>query len=380
MSNGGRIEPATGSRKINVLLGASTLWVGGAEMVVKHLAQTMDRERFNVTVCHLKQRGSIGNELANSGIDVVGIDAAGSGAVNYLTFLKLRHIVKTRRIHVVHTHMTHALVDASLCKLSMPRLKLVHTFHFGNYPHTEKRVLGLERVFSRVPDRLCAVGERQRQQILRVFGFRDRRIATVHNGVELREPSIDTTFRRSVGAVDRPLIGTIATFIEQKGLRDLLRVARRCKDVGCPARFVVVGEGHLRHELEQLRRDLDLEDTVHLTGWIQNAAAVLPTFDIFFQPSLWEAMSMVVLEAMAASRAIVATTVGENPLILADGLTALLVPPGDVDAMASAILGLIDRPERGQAMGHAAREVVRERFTVAHTTRAYERIYSELVS
>lgn len=367
-------------RKLNVLLAASTLWLGGAEAVVKHLAENLDRDRFNVTVCHLKERGVIGDEMVEHGIDVVGVDRK-PGRVDYFTAMKLRQILRSRRIDVIHTHMTHALVDASLCRLIMPRLKLVHTFHFGNYPHTEPRVLGFERVFSRVPDRLYAVGENQRRQIREVFGFSERRISTVRNGVELRASTPNHEFRQRVGAVDRPLIGTVATFIEQKGLRDLLKVARRLKDQGSRAVFVVAGEGHLRAELERLRHELDLDDTVVLTGWIANAAeTVLPNIDVFFQPSLWEAMSMVVLEAMAAGKPVVATAVGENSEVITEDQTGYLVSPGDVDGMAAALQRLIEDPARATSMGEAARTRVSERFTVAHMVRDYERAYQEVVA
>jgi len=368
-------------RKVNVLLVASSLWMGGAEMVVRHLAETIDRSRFNVTVCHLKQRGIVGDQIASLGIDIVGAGGETPPKVDYFTALKLLRVIRDRRIAVVHTHMTHALVDAAVCKLLMPWLKLVHTFHFGNYPHTEKRVLGFEQVFSRVPTRLFAVGNQQRAQILKVFHFPDSRVTTIHNGVVPAGGHRDPDFRRRVGAEGRILIGTIGTMIEQKGLQDLLRVAARLRDSGQQVMFVVIGEGHLRPELERMRRELNLEDSVVFTGWVANAGDVaLPTFDIFFQPSLWEAMSMVILEAMAAGKSIVATRVGENAEVIEDGATGLLVNPRDIDGMAAALTRLIRDPSLRATFGAAARTVFDARFTVAHMTRAYEQAYLDVTS
>jgi glycosyltransferase involved in cell wall biosynthesis len=375
------MTPAAESElKVNLLILASSLWIGGAETVIRHLAQTVDRRRFNVTVCHLKQRGQIGDELARAGVDVVGLTEDSTTRVDYFTFLKLLKLLTLRRIDVIHTHTTHGLVDAGLCKLLRPRLRVVHTFHFGNYPHTRPRIMWMERVFSRIADRLCAVGEAQRRQIRSVFGFRDGRIGTIRNGVMTARKLGDPQFRNRIGATDRILIGTIGTLIEQKGLRDLLQVARRIKDAGHSARFVIVGEGYLRPVLEGLRASLGLEDVVVLTGWMTDAADhALPTFDIFFQPSLWEAMSVVTLEAMAAGKPIVATRVGEASLIINDGVDGLLVSPGDVEGMAGALGRLIADPGLRARMGLAAREKIEAQFTVDHMTRAYEEVYLDTV-
>ena len=176
----------------------------------------------------------------------------------------------------------------------------------------------------------------------------------------------------------RVVIGTIATLIEQKGLHDLLLVARRMIDVGHNVVFVVAGEGHLRGSLEARRRELGLEDTVLFPGWVTNAAdVVLPSVDIFFQPSLWEAMSVVILEAMAARRPIVATRVGENARIIEDGVDGRLVDSRDIDGMAAALGALVADPARRTRLGEAARAKVEQHFTVAHMARAHEQVYME---
>jgi glycosyltransferase involved in cell wall biosynthesis len=370
---------ATVERPVNVMLLASSLYIGGAETVIRHLAERIDRRRFNVTVCCLKARGQIGDELVRGGTDVTVIaGASNAGRVDYFTSLKLRRVIKAKRVDVIHSHTTHALVDAAVCKLTMPSLKVLHTFHYGNYPHVEPRNLLMERTFSRVVTSLFSVGETQKRQLQTVYGFDDRRIKTIRNGVALSASAGDAEYRRRIGAADRLLIGTIATLIEQKGLHDLLSVARRVRDAGHNPIFVVLGEGYMRAELEARRAQLGLEDTVLFPGWLTNAAEVaLPTFDIFFQPSLWEAMSMVVLEGMSASKAIVATRVGENGHIIEHGVNGLLAEAKDVDGLAACLMQLIENPALRETLGRAARHRVEREFTVDHMTRAYEREYLE---
>lgn len=366
------------SRKCNLLIVASSLWIGGAETVIRHLAEAIDRNRFNVTVCYLKERGHIGDEIARLGIDIIGI--ADSPKVDYFTFIKLLKVIQSRKIDVVHTHTPHGLVDASLCSLLLPRLKVINTFHFGNYPHAVPRNMWMERIFSRFVTRLIAVGDVQKKQLQAVYGFPDRWISTIRNGVAIRSGSGDAAFRRKFDAENRILIGTIATLIEQKGLSDLLDVAKVIRDSGRKAVFVIVGEGHLRKELEAKRQKLGLDDTVVFSGWVTNAAEVaLPTFDIFFQSSLWEAMSMVILEAMAAGRPIVATQVGENSQVIEDGVDGLLVQPRNIEEMATALCRLIDDQALRVRLGEAARSKVKQFFTVEHMTKAYEELYLDVM-
>ena len=125
-------------RPIQLMILASSLWIGGAETVIRHLALNIDRQRFRVTVCHLKQRGHIGEELAAAGVDMVGIAEGPPTKVDYFTFRKVLRIVRARKIDVIHTHTAHGLVDACLCKLFSPGVRVVHTFHFGNYPHPSR--------------------------------------------------------------------------------------------------------------------------------------------------------------------------------------------------------------------------------------------------
>ncbi len=323
----------------------------------------------------------IGQDMADSGVDICTLPGVEEGRVDYLTSVKLRRVIRDKRIDVVHSHTTHALVDGILCKLATPGLKVVHTFHFGNYPHSGGRTLWMERVCSRFADRLIAVGEFQREQIKSVFHLRNGAIGTVLNGVRMPVPGAgDPEFRSRVGAHGKVLVGTIVTLIEQKGLRDLLSVARRVREISDRVRFVVVGDGPLRAELEGLNRDLGLEDTVVFYGWLRNAAALaLPAFDIYFQPSLWEAMSISILEAMAAGKAIVATDVGETPRVIEEGAQGLLFRPGDVNGMAGAISMLAADPGSRRRLGDAASQKVAERFTVDHMTRAYEKLYLEVL-
>jgi glycosyltransferase involved in cell wall biosynthesis len=399
-----RDEPAVSvetpvPRRINVLILASSLRIGGAEVVIQNLARTIDRRRFNVTVAHTKDVGHIGAEMQRTAVDLVDLRKGSwlkGRAFAYLSFVALVSLVRRKRVDVIHTHNVDGLADAALCKLLVRNVKTVHTFHFGKYPGARwflsstdatairRRLMWMERLFSLLTDRLISVGDVQRQLLQATYGFRSQSIKTVWNGVTSPSPVAEhSRLRSQLEAQDSVVIGTIATMIEQKGLHDLLHVARIVKDAGGFGRsvkFVVVGEGRLRKELEARRAELGLDDLVLFTGWITDAARVaLPAFDVLFQPSLWEAMSVVVLEAMAEGKPVVATRVGENPRVIEHGVDGLLVDATDAPGMAAALASLIQSETLRRQMGQAGRRKFEQYFTVEHMARAYEQIYTEVV-
>jgi glycosyltransferase involved in cell wall biosynthesis len=365
---------------INVMLVVAGLHIGGAERVVANLCRYSDPARIRASVCWLKSSGKIGDELRREGYDVAGVAPPRYLATEYLSFLGLRDQVKAKRIQILHSHGTSALMDAAACRVTTPKLRHVHTFHFGNYPHLPTKHRLMERFASRIPDSLIAVGNEQRKTIQATHGLADDRISTIYNGVEEIRGDPDDRVMRPYLKRGRPIIGSISTLIEQKGITFLLDVARILKEKGTPCVFVVVGDGPLRGELEEKCRRLGLYATVFFLGWVENAAIrALPFFHVFFQPSLWEAMSMVLLEALAAGVPVVATDVGENRHIVDDGEFGYIVPPGDVGGLAESLEKLVVGDGKRTEFGRRARSVFAEKYTAGIMADNYATLYASVL-
>ena len=359
----------------------SALNIGGAERVIANLARHLDPGRFKLTVSHLKERGFTGEEIAAEGHDVVGVPRVTSGMSRYLSFRRLAQLIAERDIELVHTHTTYALFDAALCRLfGNRRLKVVHTFHFGNYPHYPAKYRLLERIASRLVNRLIAVGIEQREVIRDTYGLAADSIATIVNGVEPPNAAPDAEWRARIEAEGSIVIGTACTCIEQKGLPDLLATAAIVCREHPRVRFLIVGDGAMRAPMEKRAAEMGLADRVTFAGWKLNAGAtMLPLFDIFFQPSLWEAMSMVVLEAMAAGKPVVATRVGDNAHVVKEGVTGYTVPRGDVAGMAAVLGKLVSSPGLRAQFGAAARARFDELYHARSMARAYENLYADVL-
>jgi glycosyltransferase involved in cell wall biosynthesis len=357
----------------------STLHIGGAEQVAATLAQHVDPARFEVSACYLKQPGMIHDQMLRAGVDLMPIPGLVQGKRDYFTSNKLLRLIRMRGIQVVHTHDIHGMIDGAICRLREPSLRLVHTFHYGNYPHRTRWHKFIERSLWRVADALVAVGNEQAASIRALYGIPEDRMRVLWNGVEDPQSRPAAAPPDGIGPADVPTIASVSTLIAQKGLEHLLDAAALLRDEGDRFRLLIAGQGKLREALEAQAARLKLGDCVQFLGWVPQASQrILPLCDIFVQSSRWEAMSVVVLEAMAAGKPHVVTSVGENPHVVLHEKTGLIVPPGDPRKLAQELRRLLRDPSLRAKLGDAARERYREHFTTQHMIAAHESLYREL--
>lgn len=370
------------SARPKILIVHSTLHIGGAEEVTANLCRHIDRERYDVAVCFLKEQGMVGEKIAAEGTEVIGIPRTTRMKTDYFTALRLRQLLRKRGIRLAHSHDCHALADTTACRLSLPGLRTVHTFHYGRYPQRDKPFRTIESLCWRFVDQPVAVSSVQRGNIQRLYGIPDGRVQVVWNGVDRQSSDSVPEFIQRYRDQGKLVIGSINTLIEQKGMFDLLETAARLKRQGMHRHvFLIAGEGHLRGPLEARRRELGLDDEVILLGWVKDAARVMMDhIDVFFQPSLWEAMSIVLLEAMAAGRPIVATRVGETPLVAEADESALLVEAGDVAAMADALARVLNDVGLRDRLGTAAAARYARHFTARSMAERYMMLYDSVLA
>jgi glycosyltransferase involved in cell wall biosynthesis len=370
--------------RTRLLMVNSTLHIGGAEQVAATLSSLIDRSGFDVTACYLKEPGLVADQMVRAGVKLVPVPGLVPGRRDYFTSMKLRRLIRQQRAQVIHTHDIHGLIDGAICRLTMPGLRHVHTFHFGNYPHRYRHYMRIEGALWRVPDALIAVGHVQAKSIRDCYDMPEHRLRVLWNGVEdhfepaTRAGAIEFAHLKIPGI---PLIGSISTLIQQKGLEHLLEAAALLKQSGESFHLVIAGHGVLKESLKGQAHGLGLENHVKFLGWVPEASRkLLPACDLFVQSSKWEAMSIVVLEAMAAAKPMVVTTVGENPHVVLNEKTGLTVPPGDARALADSLRRLLRDERLRENLGRAARHRYEEHFTNAHMVRAHESLYTELVN
>jgi glycosyltransferase involved in cell wall biosynthesis len=286
---------------------------------------------------------------------------------------RLARLLRRQRAEVLHTHTLAAANALARLAGAAVRVPVVSHLHIENRfrPATRRLLARLDNATARLAARLVAVSEDTKRAYERQ-GYPRGRIEVVYNGVDLPANGV---YRRN----DPARIGEVARLCDVKGQRELLQALARLPE----ARLVLAGRdlergGAYQDELEREAEQLGIRERVEF-GFHEDVPALLETLDVVALPSWTEGLPLVLLEAMARGRPVVATPVGGTPELVTDGETGLLVPPRHPEALAEALRRVLDDPELARRLGEAARARVAERFTAAEQTRRVLEIYDELV-
>ena len=287
---------------------------------------------------------------------------------------------------LLHTHTAKAGSVGRLAALSLRRRPvIVHTFHghvlegyFG--AATRAAFLEIERGLARRTDALVAVSQEIRDDLLALGVGRPDRFHVIPLGLDLA-PFLAVErpggqFRSSLHlGPETPLVGIVGRLVPIKDHETMLRTMSRLPDV----HLAVIGDGELRTALVSRVAGLGLADRVHFTGWCNDMASALSDLDAVVLTSRNEGTPLALIEASAAGRAVVATDVGGVRSVVQDEVTGLLVPPGDDQALASAVARVLaDGPSRAR-MGLAGREHVKDRFGHGRMVTEMRCLYDDLL-
>jgi glycosyltransferase involved in cell wall biosynthesis len=346
---------------------------GGAERVVVHLSRAL-QARGAETVVFLPRHGEgwLERELAGSGaaIEYFTIDrplSPRSAAALGQTFT--RH-----RIDVAHGHEFSMAVYGAWAsrRAGIPH---VMTMHGGRY-HAQRmrRRLALHAAVASSASAV-AVSSSFARTLSRDLGIRRARIRTIANGVEHVQAEHSTVRAELQLTADDRLIVAVGNLYPVKGHRYLIEALGLLADRHPRLHVAISGRGELHDALAAQAEVLGIADRVHLLGLRSDVASVLRAADLVALPSLSEGLPLALLEAMFAGRAIVASDVGDVRVALADGTAGIVIPPGDVTALAAALDRLLGDPEYAQRLGAAAAQQAQQEYDVSRMVDRYVDLY-----
>ncbi len=361
-------------------------WRGGQNQVLLTVNGLREIGQRAALVAHpdgeLRRRASEGLEL---------IPIAPRTEMDLSAGWRLARVIKRLMPDVIHAHDPHGVAMASLAlslgassmrrgasKMSARTPALVASrrvdFHLkGN---------SFSRWKYRQVDCFIAASEAIRRMLV-ADGVEDGRAVTVHEGIDVEHVvavppvNVHEAFWLPHHA---PVVGNVAALVPHKGQRHLVEAARLVVQEIPDARFVILGEGELREPLERQVRDHHLEKHVFLPGFRIDVLGCIKGFDLFVMSSVTEGLGTSLLDAMACSRAIVATRAGGIPEIVEDGEQGVLVAPRDHGAMAQAIVRLLKDDGLRQRMGEAGFARVQARFTVERMVAETAAVYARVVA
>ncbi|MGH9257334.1 MAG: glycosyltransferase [Vicinamibacterales bacterium] len=356
---------------------------GGAEGHLFELVKHQRASGVRVTVAYLRGKGYWADAFRGLGVAVHDLGLRFYGDPR--PWFRLRLIVRHTDFDLLHAHLPPAELYARVALLGLDSLPVIITKHNDERfsPGPGQRLLG--RWVAHRAERVIAISEAvQHYMTGPALGLDAGKVSTIHYGIDatpfaaVRDDEV-AAIRREWGLADDALaIGFVGRLVEQKDIETLLSAFALCAERSAQARLIIVGFGPLDERLRQRARELNISDRVVWAGFREDIAAVMRAFDIFALTSVYEGLGLVLLEAMAARRPVVATRVSAIPEVVVDGETGILVGPREPEALAAAFDRLQDGVLRAR-FGEAGRRRVLRRFTLDRMCRATDELYATCV-
>lgn len=324
----------------------------------------------------------IGKAAIKLGIEVLSIPLRNKFGLS--SFLIVHDYLKSQRIDLVHSHGYKPTILSFLPSkaLGIPLIVTCHLWTKSGlklklYHRMEAWIMKFLPLIIGVSEQICReiVGK----------GVDRQRVRLIHNGIDLsnyrpypREETLRFIEGLKIGPDDF-VLGTVGRLKNQKAHHYLISAIKVLKDMGVPAKCVIIGEGDLRGPLEQQVQELGLKKNVFLPGYREDVLNVLEHFSIFVLTSLDEGLPMVLLEAMAKGKPIITTPVGAIRNVIRHGENGLLYDVGDVDKLVEGMLSLRNDSSYAARLGAAARETVERDFSSRNMTAEYLKLYRSML-
>jgi glycosyltransferase involved in cell wall biosynthesis len=370
-------RPIDGGR-IRVVEVMATGTNGGAQEHVYSLVSRLNPECYDVRVVSLSHGSSV-RRLQKAGHDVTVIDEPDDNR----TVRALADLLAPFGPEIVHNHMYRAEIVGTKASLVLgekgcKRPAIISTVHSSRIRCIDDRK-SLNQL-TPLMDRLIVVSKAIEQKI-REEGRRGVPVSLIYNGVDLQRYSHQqpccTLHDDYAIPEDAQIVGVVARLEAEKGHRTLLDAWSLVQSAQPRAWLLIVGEGSERDALEAEAATLGIAERVVFTGRREDVPAVTAALDVAVLPSYREAQGLSVLEAMALGRPVVASNVGGIPEMIEDGVSGLLVPPNDPEALAGAIVRLLSDHPYADMIAKRGHDLAHDRFCIEKMVSSIESLYDE---
>ena len=357
--------------KLKVLQVTHDLKVGGLQKLVVDISLNINREKFDIAVCCLRELGPMAECLEANSIPVYQMHQVTNGKTNYFSFMDVFKLLKEQGIDIVHTHNTNPMFDGGLAAILARTPVRIHTDHAREFPD-KKRYMVAEKILSFFYDELIAVSEQTKSDLVVYEKINPDKITVIPNGVGLKQ-AVNT--RQSSEPNPKFIIGTIGRLCDAKGYEYLIRSVPYLLERTTNFELQIVGDGQLRQFLEKLIDDLDVSEYVKLVGESNDVVAYYDQFDVFVISSIREGLPLVLLEAMANCVPLITTNVGGIPGVVKNRESAYIIQPGDEIALAESVWYAINNTAVSITQAEKAYEIFEENYSIEKMMSGYERIY-----
>lgn len=365
-----------------------SLGTGGLENGLINIINRTPDDRYRHAIICLTESGEFAQRIQKPGVPVIALNS--KEGHSFGLYRKLWKTLQTLGPAIVHTRNLAAL-EAQLPARLLRGVKTVHGEHgrdmFDLHGKNSKYNL-LRKLIRPLVGRYITVSKDLQCWLLETVGVPQGKIRQIYNGVDQDLFKPRDCDRRQIAPpgflTDRSfVIGTVGRLAAVKDQSTLIRAFKALLDKnpesGRDYRLIIVGDGPLRVQLQELIAELHLEQCIWMTGDRSDIPDILNIFDLYVLTSLGEGISNTILEAMATGLPIIATDVGGNPELVEEGVNGRLIPKEDPSALANCLQELTGEQEWLRNMGKASLEKVKERFNWNKTVERYLSVYDELI-
>ncbi len=364
----------------NILHLSETSEPGGSETILVNISKNIDTNEYRSHVCLLEE-GWLSNQVQDIGINLSVIENKRSYDPIFLA--KLISLIRQEKVDLIHAHEFMMNVYGSVAAkiTSIPMIGTIHGK--GYFTNKKSRILAYKLAIS-LCSQMIAVSENLRKYIIKELKLKDAsKIVTMYNGIDLKKYSVKNTYcniRNELGISSNTLIvGIVGSLFTVKGVSYLLEAVKEVVTCFPNFRLLIVGEGDQESTLKNKVISLGLQNIVDFLGFRNDIPEVLSLFDIYICSSLSEGLPLSVVEAMAASKPVVATNVGGLPEIVIDNETGYLVEPRNSAALAEKISILLQNKSLREQMGIRGRKITEEKFSLKTMIDNYQNLYKKLI-
>jgi glycosyltransferase involved in cell wall biosynthesis len=352
----------------------------GAEVMLLNLACGLAAGKCEVVVGVFNNRHNPHLELAerlkskNIPFELIPCD----GQVDFGVIPRIRHLIRARGINLVHSHGYKADIYTFLASRFSSTPILATSHNWTGKSEVPSLYNKLDRLVLRWFCRVSAVSDGVAQK-LRDSGVNTHKIVRIPNGVDVAPFEASIPIEAELRGRSNAVVGVIGRLVKEKGCDYFLRAVSEVLPRFPFTKFVFIGDGPERKSLELLARDLGIQESVVFLGQCGDMPRIYASLDFCALPSLLEGMPMTVLEAMAAGKPVIASSVGEIPKMLDANINGLLVPPGNVSALSAAMDRLLGDTDLSRQMGANGRMKARRCFSAEVMVQAYMTLYDEIL-
>jgi len=367
--------------KLKILLMTPSLNYGGEELSTLNIARELMSRGHEVV--YMSFGGPLEAQLTRYNINFVKANIRGRGIIGIMKgAAEVRRFLKKEKISIIHSQTPWPALMSKLASYSLhsktPVIWHDRGIRRGNYKYVAKLAnLFFDHVITNSDDE---------KKLLLANGLSSAKVRRIHNGLNINDYLMgsagDLDLKRKLGLDnDVILIGMVGRMVEEKGFKYLIMAASQLEKIKTiqRCRFVLVGDGPLRADLEALVGKLQLQKNVFFLGFRDDIPAILKNLDILVIPSEFEPFGNVVLEGMLAGTAVIASRVGGIKEIISEGIDGMFVEPKDPEGITQSIIKLINDVELRKRISSRSKHKVISYFNIQRVVDEIEDVYEKLI-